>query len=492
MNATLDRFVGNISPVALLVSSFFWSWFDIVPFSPALFTAAGVPFDMNPLAVSLIVSAAVLAMGALSGGLREQVIGAKAFALCSLLCGAGGTALIYAGALASLPVLLVAGGVLIGIYEGMGAMVMGGLATCQGTTNALIHLAAALPLNIVAILLVAFLQPVASVVFTAVLPLCSALCYAVFTARAQNLAMLKATLVARVPRAAQAKRPHALFGPNAPFLLVVLVVAGAFGFVNLQAMVMPAQGGDSLVAYVSLVIRAAASAVIFIGYLRFSWRPYTVLSIALLLMAVGLVTSGVMGSGFASALFLAGYLCFDVLIWALVIMLNYRSGMPLLRTICIVYALDQFGIFAGTLAGPVALDTGTVAAGCIVLGCVLMLLMLWLSNRSISVKDSLKSYEIELDGLKAEPTRSDAEADDTGSVPAVREGRIAEMTARYFLSAREVDILTLLVAGRNGPYIAEHLCVSDNTVKTHIRHIYTKLDVHNRQELLDLVLSPES
>ena len=178
MNATLDRFVGNISPVALLVSSFFWSWFDIVPFSPALFTAAGVPFDMNPLAVSLIVSAAVLAMGALSGGLREQVIGAKAFALCSLLCGAGGTALIYAGALASLPVLLVAGGVLIGIYEGMGAMVMGGLATCQGTTNALIHLAAALPLNIVAILLVAFLQPVASVVFTAVLPLCSALCYA--------------------------------------------------------------------------------------------------------------------------------------------------------------------------------------------------------------------------------------------------------------------------------------------------------------------------
>ena len=80
------------------------------------------------------------------------------------------------------------------------------LATCQGTTNALIHLAAALPLNIVAILLVAFLQPVASVVFTAVLPLCSALCYAVFTARAQNLAMLKATLVARVPRAAQAKR----------------------------------------------------------------------------------------------------------------------------------------------------------------------------------------------------------------------------------------------------------------------------------------------
>ena len=67
------------------------------------------------------------------------------------------------------------------------------------------------------------------------------------------------------------------------------------------------------------------------------------------------------------------------------------------------------------------------------------------------------------------------------------------MTARYFLSARPRGGHPHAAGGgRNGPYIAEHLCVSDNTVKTHIRHIYTKLDVHNRQELLDLVLSPES
>lgn len=491
MNAILDRFVGNISPVALLVSSFFWSWFDIVPFSPALFTAAGIPFSMDPLAVSLIVSAAALALCAVSERLRAVAIEARAFAFCSLLCGTGGSALMYVGALSSSPELLVAGGVLIGVYEGMGAVVMGGIATCQGTTNALIHLAAALPLNIVAVLLVAFLQPVASVVFAALLPLCSALCFAVFTVRGRNLATLETTLVPRAPRAAQPERSRLPLGPNVPFLLVVLVVAGAFGFVNLQAMVAPAGEDGSFVAYVSLVIRAVASAVIFVGYLRFSWRPYSILCVALLLMAVGLVASGVMDSGLASALFLTGYLCFDVLIWALVIMLNYRSGMPLLRTICIVYALDQLGIFLGTLAGSAALGGSVVAAGCIVLGSALMLLMLWLSNKSISVKDSLKGYEIEFDGFKAESGRSGVSGDDPASMPAVREERIAEMTARYFLSAREVDILSLLVSGRNGPYIAEHLCVSDNTVKTHIRHIYTKLDVHNRQELLDLVLSPE-
>ena len=52
MNEMLDRFTGNISPVALLVSSFFWSWFDVVPFSPALFSAAGRPVDALPFIVS--------------------------------------------------------------------------------------------------------------------------------------------------------------------------------------------------------------------------------------------------------------------------------------------------------------------------------------------------------------------------------------------------------------------------------------------------------
>lgn len=491
MNATiLDRFVGNISPVALLVSSFFWSWFDIVPFSPLLFTMAGVPYRMEPLAVSLAVSALVLALCATSSRLRSVAINPKSFAVCSLMCGTGGAVLIYLGACMSLPALLLEGGVLIGVYEGTGAMVVGSVVTCQGTTNALIHLAAALPFNIIAVLIAAFLQPVASVVFTGALPLLAAVCFAVFTLRGHNLATLKSTLVVRAPRAASVNGIREVFTRNGQFLLMVLVVAGAFGFVNMQAM--SYAGDDPFVAYVSLVIRAVASAVIFVGYLRFSWRPYTILGAALLLMAVSLVISGITQSGFADYLFLTGYLFFDVLIWALLLMLNYRSGIPLLRTICIVYAVDQFAIFIGTVAAFGAVDENTVATGCVILGCALLLLMVWLSNSKTSFKEDLSMYAIEFDELKGtcEPTHG-GDVLESSIAPVVREGHIAELTARYFLSTREVDILTLLVAGRNGPYIAEHLCVSDNTVKTHIRHIYTKLDVHNRQELLDLVFITE-
>ena len=55
------------------------------------------------------------------------------------------------------------------------------------------------------------------------------------------------------------------------------------------------------------------------------------------------------------------------------------------------------------------------------------------------------------------------------------------------LTARETEILSLLVRGRILPYIANELFVTTGTVKTHVRHIYEKALVNNRQELLDKV-----
>lgn len=55
------------------------------------------------------------------------------------------------------------------------------------------------------------------------------------------------------------------------------------------------------------------------------------------------------------------------------------------------------------------------------------------------------------------------------------------------LTARETEILSLLVRGRTLPYIANELFVTTGTVKTHVRHIYEKYLVNNRQELLDKV-----
>lgn len=38
---------------------------------------------------------------------------------------------------------------------------------------------------------------------------------------------------------------------------------------------------------------------------------------------------------------------------------------------------------------------------------------------------------------------------------------------------------------------AEELIVSENTIRTHSKHIYAKLDVHKKQELIDMLKAVE-
>ncbi|MEO8587993.1 MAG: helix-turn-helix transcriptional regulator [Flavobacteriales bacterium] len=53
------------------------------------------------------------------------------------------------------------------------------------------------------------------------------------------------------------------------------------------------------------------------------------------------------------------------------------------------------------------------------------------------------------------------------------------------LSDREQEVLDLLVAGLRVKEIAGKLFVSANTVRTHIRHIYEKLQVQSRVEAVN-------
>ena len=55
------------------------------------------------------------------------------------------------------------------------------------------------------------------------------------------------------------------------------------------------------------------------------------------------------------------------------------------------------------------------------------------------------------------------------------------------LSAREIEVLILIGEGRTARYIADELCISFNTARSHIRHIYEKLDIHSKQELISLI-----
>ncbi|MDR2587192.1 MAG: LuxR C-terminal-related transcriptional regulator [Coriobacteriales bacterium] len=57
----------------------------------------------------------------------------------------------------------------------------------------------------------------------------------------------------------------------------------------------------------------------------------------------------------------------------------------------------------------------------------------------------------------------------------------------YLLSLREIEVVELVACGNSVASIADRLVVTENTVRTHMKRIYSKLAIHKRQELLDLL-----
>ena len=56
------------------------------------------------------------------------------------------------------------------------------------------------------------------------------------------------------------------------------------------------------------------------------------------------------------------------------------------------------------------------------------------------------------------------------------------------LSPRELEVLRLLVAGASNKSIASQIHLSENTVKSHISHIFSKLNVQSRAEAVSVAL----
>lgn len=70
-------------------------------------------------------------------------------------------------------------------------------------------------------------------------------------------------------------------------------------------------------------------------------------------------------------------------------------------------------------------------------------------------------------------------------------GNIARKVVSYFqvpkqeeLTVRENEVVKLLSKGKSYATIAEELCLSVNTIKTHTRNIYEKLHVSKKEELI--------
>lgn len=74
-----------------------------------------------------------------------------------------------------------------------------------------------------------------------------------------------------------------------------------------------------------------------------------------------------------------------------------------------------------------------------------------------------------------------AAAGESALAPVIASRLLDRMRApRVSLSSREIEVLELVAAGRSNSEVADQLFVSETTVKSHLAHIFSKLDVTSR------------
>ena len=77
------------------------------------------------------------------------------------------------------------------------------------------------------------------------------------------------------------------------------------------------------------------------------------------------------------------------------------------------------------------------------------------------------------------------------SAESIWDAKIDYIAKHYELTRRQKEIFGYLAKGRDAKFLENHLCISYSTAKSHIYSIYVKLDIHSRQEIIDLIESIE-
>ena len=168
--------------------------------------------------------------------------------------------------------------------------------------------------------------------------------------------------------------------------------------------------------------------------------------------------------------------------------LAHAGRMSAVMAAGLCYGSCQLGVLLGNLLGMGAagMADGTLLAtvGCICLVSLTGALLPWVASRTGAGRHAGAQASLTAEGGTLDPQATDAEKPDE---PNALDLACDAVAGEFGLSAREREVLALLARGRTQPYIREALLLSKNTVSSHVQHIYSKLGVHSKQELIDLV-----
>ncbi len=174
--------------------------------------------------------------------------------------------------------------------------------------------------------------------------------------------------------------------------------------------------------------------------------------------------------------------CVESSAWDLLVLSTWLTVADIARHAKIPSPL-VFGVGWATYTAPFAV--GSIVAAMVAAGefdaattTVLMFALALVGTFCLELRDQdTKWIFAELSGERASAPEDHRSIDE----------RCDAVGAAHGLTPRELEVMKMLCKGRTKSYIAETLYLTENTVRSHSKHLYTKLDVHSKQELMDLV-----
>lgn len=169
----------------------------------------------------------------------------------------------------------------------------------------------------------------------------------------------------------------------------------------------------------------------------------------------------------------AGWALIDLFLWTLLGEIATLYGQPL-KICALGLSSNLFAVFLGGLIGMRFLHFGKESS--LIIGMFASAIMFV----AFSIVPWLSKYiEKDVSSKVKESARSTIQS--LGSL-------VANLPRANMLTPRELEVTALLLDGNTNKEIANKLVISENTVKIHARHIYSKIGVENKKELLHTAL----
>lgn len=179
-------------------------------------------------------------------------------------------------------------------------------------------------------------------------------------------------------------------------------------------------------------------------------------------------------SSVASTCLMLGGCCFEVLLWMVLAGIGERNILLLMPVFALTHCARQVGTVVGAVTANASMaiyQNHASLSASLALSCAFaFFVFLWMGFRDFS-------FSRVIFGIREEPLQDSRDTIAT---------RCAELSREKGLTAREREILELLARGRNTAFIMGSLVLSRNTVRSHVKHTYSKLGIHSHQELIDL------